>query len=67
MKAKFQKLSNHVVDNLIKEVTNKQFQSHNPKLEKLVSNNDFLVMDENLTNKDMEGMKILQIVKSSLF
>lgn len=54
---KISKLSNHVEDNVIKEGVGKQFQSFDPKLEKLVVDDDLSVMDEDLANKDTEDMK----------
>lgn len=47
---KISKLSDHVKENMIKEVANKQFQSFNLML---VASDDFLVMNKNLTNKDI--------------
>jgi hypothetical protein len=55
--SKISKLSNHVEDNVIKEGVGKQFQSFDPKLEKLVVDDDLSVMDEDLANKDTEDMK----------
>jgi hypothetical protein len=55
--SKISKLSNHVEDNMIKEGVGKQFQSFDPKLEKLMVDDDLSVMDEDLANKDTEDMK----------
>jgi hypothetical protein len=55
--SKISKLSNHVEDNVIKEGVGKQFQSFDPKLEKLMVDDDLSVMDEDLANKDTEDMK----------
>jgi hypothetical protein len=55
--SKISKLSNHVEDNVIKEGVGKQFQSFDPKLEKLVVDDDLSVMDEDLANKDTEDIK----------
>jgi len=55
--SKISKLSNHVEDNMIKEGVGKQFQSFDPKLEKLMVDDDLSLMDEDLANKDTEDMK----------
>lgn len=55
--SKISKLSNHVEDNVIKEGVGKQFQSFDPKLEKLMVDDDLSLMDEDLANKDTEDMK----------
>ena len=54
--SKISKLYNHVEDNVIKEDADKQFQSFNLKLKKLMANNDLSIMDENLANKDIEDI-----------
>lgn len=43
---------------MTKEGANKQFKSFDLKVEKTVANNDHSVMNEDLTNKDMEDMVI---------
>lgn len=53
MESKIRKLSHQVEDNIITQVADKQFQYFDLTLEKPVANDDFSVMNENLTNKDM--------------
>ena len=46
------KLSNYAEDNVTKKGANKQFQSFDLKFEKIVVNNDLLVTNKDLANKD---------------
>ena len=57
-KSKISKLSNHVEDNMTKEGADKQFESFNLKLEKIVANDDLSIKNEDLAGKDMEDMVI---------
>jgi hypothetical protein len=52
------KLSNYVEDNMTKKGVDKQFQSFDLKFEKIVANNDLLVKNEDLSNKNIEDIVI---------
>jgi hypothetical protein len=50
--SKILKLSNYIEDNITKVGADKQFQSLDLRLENMVANDDLLVMNKDLTNKE---------------